>query len=1264
MNDSGRCPICGKPLEGFREGLCAGCLSRGGVDENGAGGGSGRRSTTLPFRVASQSALDALAETIGDVPHVLLPDTDPAGGPEPIEQMGSTERPSSSVDGGVGRYVLFGEIARGGMGAILRARDPDLGRDLALKVLLERHRDRPELIKRFLEEAQIEGQLQHPGIVPIHELGTLPDRRPFFAMKLVKGRTLAALLAARADVAEDLPRFLGIFEQVAQTMAYAHSRSVIHRDLKPSNIMVGSFGEVQVMDWGLAKVLHRGGVADEREGRRVPESIIETIRSGSDADASRAGSVLGTPAYMSPQQARGDVESLDERCDVFSLGSILCEILSGRPPFTGNSPNEILEKTRRADLGEAHARLDACGADAELTGLARDWMAPEPAMRPRDAREVAAAMTAYLVGVQERLRTAELAQVAAQGRARLTATVAASVLVIALTVGGGWGWVRHQSAARQARTAREVDGALQEATMLWGRARTAPVGDLAVWGEALGAAKRASALLASGEGDVEITRRVQSTLTDLSHEHDQANEKAEATARDRRLVERLGAIRTQIGDSLDRKTAEAEFSAAFREAGLDVDASPPGEVGARIAARPQAIEISEAIDEWTFNRLSIDPADKPGALGLIEVAKAADPDPWRSSLRDAIGRNDLAAFKRLAESADTAKLPVESAKRLGNKLSLFGDSQAAISVLLPVQRYHPGDFWLNFDLGFAYFTLKPPRPEEAVHFPTRSAVSLRPHLSRVSATPRRSSGAPRQLAGRYDDAIAEIKEALRLQPDFEPAHSVLVSLLMDAGRLDEAMAMTREAIRRRPSLASARIDLARSLRMAGRLDEALAEASEAIRLKPGDGYAHLIRGWILLGQKVWDGSISEYKQAIQLGQEQEPAVHHELGLAYKEKTQWEAAIASLRNAVRLRPDNATFRTDLAQTLRHAGRLDEALAESSEAIRLKPDDGYAHQTRAWVLLGRNDWDGATSEYRKAIRLGQDKDGGVRHGLGLALLNLGNRDEAAEEFRVAIRLVPGFADHYYNLGLSLSLPEKSDEAEAAFREAIRLNPDYALAYCHLGFVLRSRGDYVGALAMLRKGHELGVKQPGWSFPSARWVAEAERLAAMAARIPAMLKGEDTPKNLVESMALTQMLFDTRHYAAAARFWSDVLRTDPKVGESRESGVRYNAACAACLAVAGKGKDEPPLDDAARAKLRSLALDWLTAELATWTKLLGGGDPKVRARVAETMRHWRADGDLVSVRDPQSLEKLPEAERKQWQSLWADVDALGKRSEAPAP
>ncbi len=284
---------------------------------------------------------------IGEVPSVLLRDTD-AGPESPVVRPSSPEMPADR-----GRYQLLGEIGHGGMGAVFKGRDPDLGRDLAVKILLEEHQDTPDLVRRFIEEAQIGGQLQHPGIVPVYELGSFSDRRPYFTMKLVKGRTLATMMKDRGNPAHDQPRFLGIFEQMCQTMAYAHARGVIHRDLKPSNVMVGAFGEVQVMDWGLAKVLPKDGPKKDVVAHPANETVVATVRAKGESDLSQAGSVLGTPAYMAPEQARGEMEAIDRRSDVFALGSILCEILTGALAFTGGNSAEIIRAARRADTAAA-----------------------------------------------------------------------------------------------------------------------------------------------------------------------------------------------------------------------------------------------------------------------------------------------------------------------------------------------------------------------------------------------------------------------------------------------------------------------------------------------------------------------------------------------------------------------------------------------------------------------------------------------------------------------------------------------------------------------------------------------------------------------------------------------------------------------------------------------------------------------------------------------------------------------------------------------
>ena len=412
----------------------------------------------------------------------------------------------------LGRFEVHGEIGRGGMGAVLRGRDPALGRDLAIKVLLAGRQGNADATRRFHEEAQIGGQLQHPGLVPVYEMGADSGGRPFFAMKLVDGQTLAALLKERTSPADNLPRFLTIFEQVCQALAYAHARGVIHRDLKPANVMVGAFGEVQVMDWGLAGVRGQGGDAAVDGSVGTGGSTIHTARTESGGSESCAGSVMGTPAYMPPEQARGEIDQLDARADVFGLGAILCEVLTGQPVFTGASVADILGRAARGDLAETYARLDGSGADAELVRLAKTCLAAEAAARPRDGGEVAAQVTAYRAGVAERLRASELERTAAtvkaqeeRKRRRLALALAASFVLLLVLSGGVFTWIRQQ------RLERESDRLRQEAELVRQTendlSRAALARQEKKWPDAWKAVERAEERLASG-GSEELRERV------------------------------------------------------------------------------------------------------------------------------------------------------------------------------------------------------------------------------------------------------------------------------------------------------------------------------------------------------------------------------------------------------------------------------------------------------------------------------------------------------------------------------------------------------------------------------------------------------------------------------------------------------------------------------------------------------------------------------------------------------------------------------------
>jgi tRNA A-37 threonylcarbamoyl transferase component Bud32 len=300
------------------------------------------------------------------------------------------------------RYRSEAFLARGGMGEVWRGCDTVLAREVALKVVREQVFADAGARVRFEEEARLVGRLGHPSIVPVYDLGELPDGRPFFAMKLVHGQTLEELLAARATPAEDLSRSLGVFEQVCAAVAFAHARDLIHRDLKPSNVMVGEFGEVLVMDWGIAKALAaRPQPAPAPPAPAPPAPSAGGAETGPGGPETLPGQAKGTPAFMAPEQARGEASRVGKASDVFGLGGILCVTLTGQPPYT---------ETRQAlagDVAGAFARLDACGADAELIGLAKACLAPAPEARPADAAEVAGRVKRYRDGVAARQAQAE-----------------------------------------------------------------------------------------------------------------------------------------------------------------------------------------------------------------------------------------------------------------------------------------------------------------------------------------------------------------------------------------------------------------------------------------------------------------------------------------------------------------------------------------------------------------------------------------------------------------------------------------------------------------------------------------------------------------------------------------------------------------------------------------------------------------------------------------------------------------------------------------
>jgi serine/threonine protein kinase len=289
-----------------------------------------------------------------------------------------------------GKYLLGEVIGQGGMATVYEAEDIDLGRKVALKALKNGDSSH-ELARRMRREARIVARLEHASIVPIHDVGTLPDGRAYYTMKLVQGKTLAEVVAEHHPLRELLDMFL----RVCEAIAFAHSRNVIHRDLKPTNIMIGEFGQILVMDWGIAKAItepsNRQTTLDP--GAAVSSLHAESPASPGDADATVEGTVLGTPAFMAPEQARGELDRVGRHSDIYSLGAILYFILTGEPPFDGDA-REVIALVREGAI--VSPRTVNQKAPRPLAAICLKAMAAAPAVRYAGAEQLADDIRRYL----------------------------------------------------------------------------------------------------------------------------------------------------------------------------------------------------------------------------------------------------------------------------------------------------------------------------------------------------------------------------------------------------------------------------------------------------------------------------------------------------------------------------------------------------------------------------------------------------------------------------------------------------------------------------------------------------------------------------------------------------------------------------------------------------------------------------------------------------------------------------------------------------
>lgn len=945
-------------------------------------------------------------------------------------------------------------LGSGGMGRVYWARDLSLGREVAIKVLHERFGHDSEFRKRFLQEAAITSQLQHPCILPVHEQGISADGRPYLVMKLVQGRTLAELMDRRGDPSGELPRFLAIFRQICLALAYAHARGVLHRDLKPGNVMVGAFGEVYVTDWGLAKILQDHPGPDEALPPPFPEDTRCSLPGMVETTATQA--IIGTLAYMAPEQARGD--ACDRRSDVFGLGAILFEILSGVPPFFRKEDAETYaaEPARQGDLAGAKLLLDQIETDEELKEIARKCLASDPADRPGDGEEVLREVDAYLEGVQERRRRAELVQAevtvkSVEHRKRRGLRWALTVLsMVALIAGsGGYYWLSsldHRQRSEMLRQTKVVAEALEAQPQLLDRFR---------WHEAKAVLRQARELQGNHPTpDLETSLREAERHLQLVVSFDRllqdsmgavpGDGKSTPLAKSMR---RKGLATVAVTAGLDPAPLASAYERFFADLAIHPDQMSPDRTFTALRNLRMASRLGPGFELWAL--FTGKPAVRKWAL---EVADLTDPDPDRKNLRDPLLWNSPDKLVEKLQSCPSRKLTPSILFIAGHLLR--GKTAPFVQRAMVHQA---NDFWSNLVAGS---TLLGTKPNEASRY-YQAALALRPD----SKAALNNLGRARFASGDLDEALEIYSRGLALDPAFADFHMGKALVFRQRKQSDLFSSAVRQALDCGPDGPEAvnRIGLIALAIGGGELPFAVELFEILVRRWPDNAAYRFNLGvaCIKLGQPIQ--AIVHLEDALRRNSRLvEAAV--ELAHTYREMGRPADAKKTLEKILQVAEGAAPPWFLLGVLRLEAGDAKGAVVALREALAR---DRHHSPSHLFLILAY-DRLGDAEAAKRALREAPQSPNNPRepHDLALLLVRLDQLELAVPFFRMAIRFTPEDPALHHDLGCTLARLDRYPEALASLREAVSLDQDFGEAQAALGSLLLTIG---GNLEEARKSLE---------------------------------------------------------------------------------------------------------------------------------------------------------------------------------------------------
>ncbi|MCC6464918.1 MAG: tetratricopeptide repeat protein [Planctomycetes bacterium] len=917
------------------------------------------------------------------------------------------------------RYVAENELGRGGMGVVLRVRDNDLRRDVAMKVVrADRYKAGTDAgaatLRRFVEEAQITGQLEHPNIVPVHELGADVQGRVFFTMKMVKGRSLAdvikALRAGDAEAAAEFPmdRLLQVFMKVCDALSFAHAHNVVHRDLKPENIMLGRFGEVLVMDWGLARILDQ----PTREEAAAPGAIETDSRVRRESDSgsrpsalSMEGVVAGTPAYMAPEQARGEISRIDQTTDVFALGAILYELLVLRPPYAATGGTQILELAVHAEiqppaqrlaadpeLRARLARLPGGRLPPELAAIAMHALEKFQSRRYPTARALNEDIENYLAGRSVSVYRDPLPVRVSKWVRRhptLSVSTAASALVLLVAVAS-------------------VMGIVAEARK-----------DVLVESE--------RTLAASRKAESEATARAEAESQTLARERELlAVEKRRKDELERRAV---------AEESFRLGAAQAERARAITDATLRDSARKEAE-----KSFEQAIAGDQAYVEPVF------------ALARLHEF-FADPramDRYRQTdqlMRANTGRGDARA---LVYAGDFARL-------------VLGDVEKARACYEQAAKVDPADPLAM--VGQGYVEVLDGDFGKAIEQSRKARAAddklWEPFLLEGSVRACFFKRGDRELNPHFDCALADdlLCQGLRRNIREGVLFNERGTARLELGRVEEAEADFRRALELMPGRYEPLVNLALALRKQYRLHDALEASSLVLEKHAAMHTAWMEHGNVLLALGQTEEAIAAFRKSLEL-RPGRPAPHNNLAVAYFMLGRLDDAELEARESLKAEPEFLPSLLLLSELAERRRKFDEALAAVDGVLALKPDYPYAFAQKARVLVQLTRYAEAGELAQKCVAAMPLLDAGWV-ALGMSRHGQNDLPGAIEAYRKARELNRGNFEAALNLAIVLKLSGKLAEALPLAREATASAAFADRAWYEVGNCLQVLGNAADAL-----------------------------------------------------------------------------------------------------------------------------------------------------------------------------------------------------------